>query len=218
MQTCIWPTWCHCHSLSLHSPVSVKSRLVLPFLSRLTRVVPIKRSLNGCLCVRIQLFIIVCYITCQQCPLLVCQCSLSRLVSQRLADRCGHFLMSWEVFLDNSVNGDNQSQLNSSMHYYECIALCKDISLQWGWFCTGSLSSCIPRSSEDRSSWMFFIQVVRGHPGGRLQFSGGGSKMAWIASAFSSIRARCPEKVRWWDLMMDESGWLIGNVGISEWW
>ena len=28
MQTCIWPSWCHCHSLSL---ASVKSRLVLPF-------------------------------------------------------------------------------------------------------------------------------------------------------------------------------------------
>jgi len=36
---------------------------------------------------------------------------------------------------------------------------------------------------------MFFIQVVRGHPGGRLQFSGAGSKMAWLASAFSSIRS-----------------------------
>jgi len=36
---------------------------------------------------------------------------------------------------------------------------------------------------------MFFIQVVRGHPGGRLQFSGGGSKMAWLASAFSSIHS-----------------------------
>ena len=28
MQTCIWPSWCHCHSLSL---ASVKSRLVLPY-------------------------------------------------------------------------------------------------------------------------------------------------------------------------------------------
>jgi len=27
---------------------------------------------------------------------------------------------------------------------------------------------------------------VRGRPGGRFQFSGGGSKMAWLASAFSS--------------------------------
>ena len=28
VQTCIWPSWCHCHSLFL---ASVKSRLVLPF-------------------------------------------------------------------------------------------------------------------------------------------------------------------------------------------
>jgi len=34
--------------------------------------------------------------------------------------------------------------------------------------------------------------------------------MAWLASAFSSIRARCPKKVRRRDLMMDESGgWLV---------
>jgi len=39
MQTCIWPSWCHCHSLSL---ASVKSRIVLPFWYRLTWVVPEK--------------------------------------------------------------------------------------------------------------------------------------------------------------------------------
>ena len=33
VQTCIWPSWCHCHSLSL---ASVKSRLVLPFWYQLT--------------------------------------------------------------------------------------------------------------------------------------------------------------------------------------
>ena len=38
----------------------------------------------------------------------------------------------------------------------------------------------------------------------------GGSKTAWLAPAFSSIRARCPKKVRQRDLMMDEScGWLV---------
>jgi len=37
--------WCHCHTLSL---ASVKSRLVLPFWYRLTRVVPDKGPLNGC--------------------------------------------------------------------------------------------------------------------------------------------------------------------------
>ena len=74
-------------------------------------------------------------------------------------------------------------QSNSSMHHYECVALCKDTSLQRGRFCARSLASCIQRSSEDRSSWMFFIQVVCCCPGGRLQFSGGGSKTAWLASA-----------------------------------
>ena len=48
VQTCIWPSWCHWHSLSL---ASVKSRLVLSFWYRLTWVVPDKGSLNGCVCV-----------------------------------------------------------------------------------------------------------------------------------------------------------------------
>ena len=45
VQTCIWPSWCHGHSLSL---ASVKARLVLPFWYRLTWVVPEKGLLNGC--------------------------------------------------------------------------------------------------------------------------------------------------------------------------
>ena len=47
VQTCTWLSHCHCHSLSL---ASVKSRLVLPFWYRLTRVVPDKGSLNRCVC------------------------------------------------------------------------------------------------------------------------------------------------------------------------
>ena len=58
VQTCIWPSWCHCHSLSL---TSVKSRLVLPFWYRLTRVVPEKGPLNGCVCVCVTLHIMPCY-------------------------------------------------------------------------------------------------------------------------------------------------------------
>jgi len=45
---CIWPSWCHCHSLSL---ASVKSRLVLPFWYQLPRVVQDKGPLNVCVCV-----------------------------------------------------------------------------------------------------------------------------------------------------------------------
>ena len=48
VQTCIWPSWCYCHSLFL---ASVKSRLVLPFWYRLTRVAPEKGQLNVCVCV-----------------------------------------------------------------------------------------------------------------------------------------------------------------------
>ena len=48
MQTCMWPSWCYCYSLSL---ASVKSRLVLPFWYRLSWVAPDKGLLNGCVCV-----------------------------------------------------------------------------------------------------------------------------------------------------------------------
>jgi len=48
VQTCIWPSWCHCHSLSV---ASVKSRLVLSFWYRVTWVVPGKGLLNVCVCV-----------------------------------------------------------------------------------------------------------------------------------------------------------------------
>ena len=45
VQTCRWPSWCHCHSLSL---ASVISWLVLPFWYRFTRVlvVPDNRAVQ----------------------------------------------------------------------------------------------------------------------------------------------------------------------------
>ena len=45
VHTCILPSQCRCHSLSL---VPVKSRLVLPICYRLTRVVQDKAPLNVC--------------------------------------------------------------------------------------------------------------------------------------------------------------------------
>jgi len=58
VQTCIWPNWCHCHSLSL---ASVKSRLVLPFWYRLTRVVQEKGTLNG-VCVYMYRYTVICWL------------------------------------------------------------------------------------------------------------------------------------------------------------
>ena len=126
LQTCIWPSWCHCHSLSL---ASVKSRLVFTFL------VPAHPGRPG-----------------QRVVKRVCVCKSHN--SRHSQQPQYHPIQS-----------------NSSMHHYECIVLCKDISLQKGRFCTRSLASSIPRSSEDRSSWMFFIPVVSGRPGGRLQLA-----------------------------------------------
>ena len=59
VQTCILPSWCHCHSLSL---ASVKSRLVLPFWYRLTWVVRDKGSLNGCVRACVRACLCVCYL------------------------------------------------------------------------------------------------------------------------------------------------------------
>ena len=65
VQTCIWPSWCHCHSLSL---ASVKSRLVLPLWYRLTWVVPEKGPLNWCVCV----FVFVQATRCMQASIIQC--------------------------------------------------------------------------------------------------------------------------------------------------
>ena len=53
VQTCIWPSGCQCHSLSLASVKS--SRSVFPFWYRLTRVVPDKGTLNRCVCLHVWL-------------------------------------------------------------------------------------------------------------------------------------------------------------------
>ena len=97
---------------------------------------------------------------------------------------------------------------NRSIHHYGCVALYSDINLQRGRFWASSLASCSSRSREDRSPWIVFIQIVRGHPGGPVQLLWGGSKMTWLASAFSSILTRCPKKDE--TFVMDESGgWLV---------
>jgi len=59
VQTCIWPSSSHCHSLSC---ASVKSRLVLPFWYRPTQVVLEKGPLNGFVCVCVSdIYYISCY-------------------------------------------------------------------------------------------------------------------------------------------------------------
>ena len=78
VQTCIWPSWCHCHSLSL---ASEKSRLVLPFWYRHTWVVLDKEPLNGCVCVLMSFLVAVTEFCCRDmCRWL--EAYLKRLVSE----------------------------------------------------------------------------------------------------------------------------------------
>jgi len=79
VQTCIWPSWCHCYSLCL---ASVKSRLVLPFWYQLTRVVPEKGLLNGCVCVCVSAVINIACLCCTQCF------SLAYVLFARLCKMC----------------------------------------------------------------------------------------------------------------------------------
>jgi len=55
VQTCIRPSWCHCHSLSL---ASVKFRLVLPFWYWLARVVPDTGPLNVYVCAPVRVCVL----------------------------------------------------------------------------------------------------------------------------------------------------------------
>jgi len=98
VQTCILPSWCHRHSLSL---ASVKSRLVLPFRYRLTRVVPEKRAVKRvCVCVCVCACYFVSEAAVKMHPFVHEECSLLRriLVNQSLMINSGllsQFRLRW---------------------------------------------------------------------------------------------------------------------------
>jgi len=97
------------------------------------------------------------------------------------------------------------------MHHYECVALCKDISIQIGRFCARSLPSYILRSSEDRSS---IINVLHPSCARPPRWS---PPVLWkrfkdvLASICVLIHlCKMPKESERTDLMMDESGgWLV---------
>jgi len=114
------------------------------------------------------------------------------------------------VHITLSVCVSSLIQSNSSMHHYECIAVCKEISLQRGRFCARSPASYIPRSSKDRSSWMFFIQVAVCW----RKFKDG---LAIICNLIHSCKM--PQESETTGLNDGWKWWLVGNatdVGISD--
>ena len=103
VQTCIWPSWCHCHSLSL---ASVKSRLVLPFWYRLTRVVPDKlMCVCVCLCVSFTIHDRTSAIKCFYC------CFHSVVVLKMLNEWLSRWLIS-----EDEDEGEKVQELDS-LHY-----------------------------------------------------------------------------------------------------
>jgi len=76
VQTCVRPSWCHCHSLSF---ASVKSRLVLPVWYR---VVPEKGPLNGCMLLYFQSYLFICLFTPAEMHTML-QCSFLKTVVQQ---------------------------------------------------------------------------------------------------------------------------------------
>ena len=57
----------------------------------------------------------------------------------------------------------NPIQSNSSMHHYECIALCKDISLQRGRFCARSLASRVKDQTVSQAHYATKTQTRDGN-------------------------------------------------------
>jgi len=70
------------------------------------------------------------------------------------------------------------------------------ISLQSGQFWATVIASSSERLFDLRSCWIVFIHVVRGRPGGLLQFSEGEAVMILLASVSSGILAMWPKRER----------------------
>ena len=113
------------------------------------------------------------------------------------------------------LSRQGRDQSSSSMHHCECVVLYKDISLQRGRFWASSLASFSSRSREEKLPWVIFIQVVRGHPAGRLQLSGWGSKMTWNLHSylFSQDAQRTKDDETWVAL---DSGWVVAGWSCDE--
>jgi len=127
--------------------------------------------------------------------------------SQRLPASMNHY-RRWcifSVFFYNYMHYiHSQSLFNiaiiqsfiSGMHHYECIAPNVDINLQSGRFWATSIASFGERFIDFRSCWVVFIHVVRGRPGGLLQFSKGEAVKICLASDSSGIRAMWQNRER----------------------
>ena len=138
MQTCIWPSWCHCHSLSL---ASVKSRLVLPFWYRLTRVVPDKESLNGCVRVLLKY-------TCNVSDLLMTSSSYS-LCADRTNGWDEPTTITTSLCWDSSVGSQ-----------HDATHICCWVPVPAAWHPQLSIDISCPQSDQQQTSWPTLLPTL----------------------------------------------------------
>ena len=82
----------------------------------------------------------------------------------------------------------------SGIHHYECVVSNVDINLQSGRFWATLVASFRERFIDFRSCWVVFIHMVRGRPGGLLQFSKGEAVKICLASDSSGICTMWPNE------------------------
>jgi len=78
---------------------------------------------------------------------------------------------------------------------HDCLAPYVDIILHRGWFWAKSAASGRVRWCCFRFCWMVLSHVMRGRPGCLLQSAGGEANRILLASALSSMRIICPNRV-----------------------
>ena len=121
-------------------------------------------------------------------------CNLSRLSIERI-------LMYNRIVINRFIHS-----FISGMHHYECVVPNVDVNLQSGWFWAKSIASFRERLNDSRSCWIVFIHVVRGRPGGLLQFSRW--KLLRSSHLFRPADAQCGRTGR--DAVLGQ--WLRGVV------
>ena len=128
VQTCIWPSWYHCHSLSL---AAVKSRLVLPFWYQHTWVVLDKWPLNRCVCVcvhacvRARMRVCVFQLDHQQCKGLICpSVHCSQLTPNHLA-ATHQYVVLVPTYMEQTYDCDLQLSPFGIPVSLPCLAGCK---------------------------------------------------------------------------------------------
>ena len=85
-----------------------------------------------------------------------------------------------------------------------CFHITLSVDIVWNtlnvtWWAT-LVASFGERLLDFRSCWIVFIHIVRGHPGGLIQFSKGAAVMIFLASVLSRIRATRTQNIAvWWN-------------------